>query len=438
MSTQMGPKNQSVPRNGEPFFDYGVQYITAEGEEFGEDLRRWEQLGLCSRLPSDQVGTASTKDGFTPFGDDGEAGGSFVGHGGMGVLATKIIDDIEREFPSSLTVNRGFPDQKRRVTGLSKTADGGWTLRTKGGAALGPFTAVVGAFGQHCLTDPFLSTGGVAAEDVLSCLRRVESNQLIVAQVSFRPTLGVAFAAAHVRGEECLSFIANNARKPHQDGSIKDGDRECWTLISSASFAEREYSKSGKGYRKAAEEHMLAAFQRVLRIPDLSRYSPHINRISHWEDGLSVNCPPSPRPGCLFDAEQSLGWCGDFCTDRPNLEGAAESGRAMAGTLESFLRDSEEKKGLVESGYLPSNVVWVPRVVDNIPGSGSLVDIGQFGHGSRSLPDRFTHTDLVPSYVDGYLGKNNNPQRKTEGRKKKPSGAGQKKNASRRPNRNKK
>lgn len=405
MATQMGPKNQAVPQNGKPFFDYGVQYVTAsDGSAFAADLQRWsDDLGLVRRLAAGAVGTVDAGDGFVPFRKDDAC---YVGHGGMGVLMTALVDEAERECAGSLEVLRGFPDQRQRVVGLSKTTTGtGWQLRTKDGTTLGPFDAVVGAFGQHCLTDPFLLTGGAAAADMLSCLRRVESNQLIVMQVSFDPPLPATFTAAHVQNEDCLSFIANNARKPHQDGSVGNQEgstRENWTLISTASFGEREFHTNKKGYRKIAEEQMLAALQRVLNISNLARHAPKINRINHWEDGLSANHPPATRD-CLFDASHSLGWCGDFCTtDFPNLEGAATSGRAMARTLALYFREGPES-GAESPAYLPCKVDWVPRVVGgSVSKSSSLVDIGRFRHDPESLHPRFTHTDLVPSFVGGY------------------------------------
>jgi len=423
MSTQMGPKNQAAPLNGKPFFDYGVQYITAKDEEFKNEVQRWTDLGLCTRLNNNEVGNVSTENGYTPFkGADGAGAGNYVGNGGMGILITKLIDQAEDEFrpDGNLKVHRGFPNQKKKIQGLSKNSDGKWTLRTKEGESVGPFDFVVGGFAQHCLTDPFLLSGGDATKSMLSCLRKVESNQLIVMQVSFSPPLpskNAPFTAAHVSGEDCLSFVANNSKKPHQDQKFRTDNNsiESWTLISTANFGEREFNTNTNGYRKIAEEKMLAALSRILNIPNLrSKHNPKINRINHWEDGLSANAPPSSR-GCLFDGSQNLGWCGDFCTDRPNLEGAAQSGRAMAHNLNLYYRsknDAGEIFNVHAPEFLPSSVAWIPRTaLKNGPSTSShetLVDIGQFGHSQHALPSLFSHTNLVPSSVDGYdkaLGK---------------------------------
>mmetsp|Transcript_17924 Transcript_17924/g.21959 ORF Transcript_17924/g.21959 Transcript_17924/m.21959 type:complete len:343 (-) Transcript_17924:2-1030(-) len=264
MSTQMGPKNQVIPQNGKPFFDYGVQYITAKDEEFKNEVQRWVELDLCTQLDDDEVGIISAENGYTPFiknRNDKEscAGGNFVGNGGMGILMSKLIDDAEKEFADgTLKVLRGFPDQNKKIQFLSRSSEaqgGKWTLRTKDGNNVGPFDTVIGGFAQHCLTDPFLLSGGDATKSMLSCLRRVESNQLIVMQVSFSPPIpssNAPFTVAHVSGEECLSFIANNSKKPHQDKKVRTGnnDSESWTLISTAIFGEREFNTNKNGYRK--------------------------------------------------------------------------------------------------------------------------------------------------------------------------------------------
>ncbi|MEC8122004.1 MAG: hypothetical protein VX113_08795, partial [Pseudomonadota bacterium] len=59
-----------------------------------------------------------------------------------------------------------------------------------------------------------------------------------------------------------LSFVCNNSRKPHQDGSAPaeaGGAGEHWTLLSTAGFAERQFHGNRRGYREAAERQMLAA-----------------------------------------------------------------------------------------------------------------------------------------------------------------------------------
>jgi len=387
LATQMGPKNQTAPQPGKPFFDYGCQYFTATDATFRQEVTRWQALGLLSALPDGAVGRISS-DGFVAHA--GEI--CWAGNGGMGPMLAQIIEDTAAEFEGIVEHIPGFPDVSMKVTRISKGAHG-WHLTTNGGSKLGPFDFVIGGFAQHCLTDPFLLSGGKECEKMLQCLRRVEHNQLIPIQVSFEGgPLPTNFTAAHVYGEDCLSFISNNSKRPQQSGKLGTPGPEHWTLISTAAFAEREFNTNPKGYRANAQRQMFDAFARTLGIASLSEHRPIINRINHWEDALPTNMPPNSR-GCLFDAEVGLGWCGDFCV-APGIEGAALSGQAMATTLSSFCEHGRE---FDPRGLLPWDDTWSPFK----PESCTLVDIGSFP-AHLGLKVHWTHTQLVPSAIGGY------------------------------------
>lgn len=201
------------------------------------------------------------------------------------------------------------------------------------------------------------------------------------------------FTAAHVMDEESLSWICDNSKKPQQSGTLGTPGPQHVTLLSTAGFAEREFNGNPMGYKHVAEREMLAALGRVLGIVDLKRHRPRVNRINHWEDGLAMNTPPSAH-GCLLDVEYGLGWCGDFCV-LPGVQGAALSGRAMAETLAKHL-DGQE---LDRSGLLPCDELWKPFATGEE--DAAMLDIGAFSP-KLSIPSRITHTDLVPSCIDGY------------------------------------
>eukprot|EP00746_Dinoflagellata_sp_MGD_P161541 gnl/MRDRNA2_/MRDRNA2_88735_c0_seq1.p1 gnl/MRDRNA2_/MRDRNA2_88735_c0~~gnl/MRDRNA2_/MRDRNA2_88735_c0_seq1.p1 ORF type:complete len:507 (+),score=91.94 gnl/MRDRNA2_/MRDRNA2_88735_c0_seq1:89-1609(+) len=388
LATQMGPKNQTAPQPGKPFFDYGCQYFTASDPSFRQEVESWESLGFVSALGDGAVGALSKENGFEKVSADEKC---WVGNGGMGPMLDKIIQSTAKEFAGIVEHVAGFPDSNKAVNKLARKSHG-WELGCKGGDKLGPFDFVIGGFAQHVLTDPFLLTGGQACEQMLKCLRRVESNQLIPIQVSFEgDPLPADFTAAHVYGEESLSFVMNNSRKPQQNGKIGTPGPQHWTLISTSSFAETEFNTNPKGYRRAAEEQMFSAFSRLLGVPSLSKHRPAVNRINHWEDGLAAKTPPNSR-GCLFDVDTGLGWCGDFCV-MPGIEGAAKSGQAMATTLRDFV----EGKDFDQRGLLPAEVDWVPFE----PRDATMVDIGAFSS-KLGMESNWTHTDLVPSAIGGY------------------------------------
>merc|ERR1711971_123120 len=100
----------------------------------------------------------------------------WVGNGGMGPMLTNLIEQTAKEFEGIVELVSGFPNQSLAAVGISKARDS-WEVSLKGGQKLGPFDFVIGAFAQHVLTDPFLLSGGAPCENMLKCLRRVESNQ---------------------------------------------------------------------------------------------------------------------------------------------------------------------------------------------------------------------------------------------------------------------
>merc|ERR550534_658937 len=390
LATQMGPRNQTAPQPGKPFFDYGCQYFTSSDDWFAEEAERWASLGACQPLPAGAIGTLSRDAGFAPC----AVGKCWVGNGGMGPMLDRLIEHTAREFDDVLELVSGFPNVNAKVESLEKRA-AGWVLRTKGRSELGPFDFVIGGFAQHVLTDPFLKSGGAASERMLRCLQRVESNQLIPIQVSFEgDALPMDFIAAHVYGEESLSWICNNSAKPQHNGRWGTPGQQHLTLLSTAAFAEREFNCNPKGYKGTAEKSMLSAMARVLGVESLATHRPRINRINHWEDGLACNTPPASRK-CLLDVDVGLGWCGDFCVS-PGLQGAALSGRAMAEVLaESICVGAAFDR----AGLLPADEAW-PRIGAGETGD-TLLDMGAFSP-ALGLRAHLTHTDLVPSAVGGY------------------------------------
>merc|ERR1719210_2131265 len=105
LATQMGPRNQTVPKPGKPFFDYGCQYFTATDAIFRQEVTRWQELGFLSALPDGEVGVISP-DGFVAT--TGEK--CWVGNGGMGPMLTRIIEDTRNEFEGTVEQISGFPN----------------------------------------------------------------------------------------------------------------------------------------------------------------------------------------------------------------------------------------------------------------------------------------------------------------------------------------
>merc|ERR1719265_2702099 len=90
LATQMGPKNQTLPRPGQPFFDYGCQYFTSTEPWFQQEVEHWRASGYVTALGAGEIGKLSEKNGFSPI---GAAEKCWVGNGGMGPMLNKIIED---------------------------------------------------------------------------------------------------------------------------------------------------------------------------------------------------------------------------------------------------------------------------------------------------------------------------------------------------------
>lgn len=389
-ASQMGFKNQTLCQAGKPYHDYGCQYFTAKNPAFEAEVLRWLKLGLCQALREGSIGTLDSKRGFMAFSDRQ----CWVGNGGMSPMMSALISQAAMEFGDALDHISGFPTEEDKVQSLSKTASG-WSLKTRKGDCLGPFDVVVGAFSQHCLTDPFLASGLEPCAAMLGCLRRVESNQIIVMQVIFDVALSTDFVAAHVIGDPDLAFVSNNSQKPQQSGKLGTPGPQHWTLLSTAEFAEQEFNRNPKGYRRSAETRMLGALAHLLGLHSIEEHRPRIQRINHWEDGLPVTTPPGSR-GCLFDAQQQIGWCGDFCV-APCVEGAFLSGISMAREIAAYWSDPSSYDS---GGLLPASEQQWPRI--RAAADAAVVDIGAFPGMAGQLLSSCTHTDLVPSAVKDY------------------------------------
>lgn len=397
-TTQMGPKNSTPPAPGKPYFDYCCQSFTADDPWFRAEVLRWRDLGFCQAMPPGQIGTISAEDGFQHFPED--ATEIWVGNGGMEPFIKRLINQTVNEFAGIVEHVCGWPDEGQKVVHLRKDASTSkWHLTTRCGRELGPFDVVIGGFAQHLLTDPFLLTAGPPADKMLRCLRRIESNQIIAMQVELERSekLPMPFAAAHVLGDDALAWVSNNCSKPQQNGQIGTPGAAHLTLLSHAKFAEELYHRHAKRYKKDSERVLLASLAKVLGVQDLSHFRPRVNRINHWEDGVPMNTPPESR-GCLFDADEGLGWCGDFCV-APNVQGAALSGAAMAQVVADYLHAGGSD--FDRAGLLPADNVWVPICGGDT--KCTIVDIGAYSQ-TLCLKPHITHTDLVPSAIGGYKG----------------------------------
>eukprot|EP00747_Dinoflagellata_sp_TGD_P166247 gnl/TRDRNA2_/TRDRNA2_188750_c0_seq1.p1 gnl/TRDRNA2_/TRDRNA2_188750_c0~~gnl/TRDRNA2_/TRDRNA2_188750_c0_seq1.p1 ORF type:complete len:516 (-),score=85.31 gnl/TRDRNA2_/TRDRNA2_188750_c0_seq1:148-1695(-) len=331
-ASQMETEHNTIfPRRGQPFFDYGCQYVTAGDEWFRSKMERYEKAGICHRWP---VGVLSKEGGFEML--DPVPG--WAGQAGMWKLQEDMVANIAAERKDALELHHSvnswpprdgqkFPDQSPLVCEtFQKHTDGTWTLRNGRGDTFGPFDVLIGAFVSHNHTNVQLNTPATKRmKDYLH--DNLCFSPVITAMVIFDRPLGLKFNAAFVAGDHRLAWVSRNNGKVGSQVPFEADGREFWTFIAPAQYSCESFEKDAKGYKRRAFEDFLAAFGDLVG-RDLWQHRPHLVRALHWESGLPCTTPPSDA-GCVFDQQQSLGWCGHWAL-YGSVEGAAVSGKKMA------------------------------------------------------------------------------------------------------------
>jgi len=340
--------NTIYPRPGAAFFDYGCQYITAGDAWFKSKMESFEAKGFCHRWP---VGVLSHEHGFESI----KPAPGWAGAEGMWVLQEKMVGQIAAERGQHLelhhsvahwppTPGQKFPDQSPLVVeNYEKNKDGTWTLWNAKGESFGPFDVLVGAYASHNHTNVQLRNA--ATQRMRDYLHdNLRFSPVITAMVIFRQPLKLAFNAAYVVGDARLAWASNNNRKVGQNIAFKADGREFWTFMAPAKYSFESFETDGRGYKKRAFNDFITAFSELVGL-NLWQYEPYMVRALHWEAGLPCTTLPS-EAGCLFDAEQSLGWCGQWAT-HGGVEGAALSGKCMAELVAGITRGIELPAGAV-------------------------------------------------------------------------------------------
>ena len=134
--------------------------------------------------------------------------------------------------------------------------------------------------------------------------------------VSFDESLELPFDGAFVQ-ESPLSWISRNDSKPG-----RGGDYESWVLHASPDWSDRCIDEEPD----SARSNLIEAFwQATGSKPRTTRYAAG----HRWRYAI----PPQPLESrCLFDSQQRIGACGDWCSG-PRVEGDSLSGMAMAGRI---------------------------------------------------------------------------------------------------------
>ncbi len=361
-------------------FDHGCQFFRGDTKEMSERLLpEWISLGWVAPWKA-RLGCVNTtlntgvKDFFGVPTNDAEV---YIGVGGMHLLPRKILD------AAKVTVRRGT-----RVASVRKSGEK-WELRgTRGDAA---FHDTMEADAQRvqeeslCLADAVIFTDISSSSEswhrasagIPNTLRKKIPNKarlpLFSCMVALDRPVGhlIPYDGFTVAGNSDLWFAARSQSKP----GIPQGGSECWTLVSTPSFAVSQIKKTTMrdpitGEFRPQENDYLntipgpALFDAFLRaimpqLPDNETPKSTYLQAQRWGSGLPV--PDSlvdkeeeivgtrycselksslaflttqNQGDCdefLADDDHNLYYAGDFCSYRnPGFEAAALSGVSVA------------------------------------------------------------------------------------------------------------
>jgi renalase len=268
-------------------FDHGAQYFKATTPEFREEIATWERAGVAAAW--------------------GE--GRFVGVPDMTAPA--------RATGADLTLNYNCT-----ISALTQT-NGAWFVSALEGAVAQP----VGGFGAVLLAIPAPQVANVLAASGLKLLG--------VDIATYAPCWALMVAlekpiqghAPSVKpASEIIAWIANNSSKPQRAPRPA-----CYVAHAHAAWSRANLELS----REDARDVMLAEFA-TLTGADLAGSSAVAHR---WRYALVERAVGQP---CLFDAQASVGACGDWCLG-PRVEDAWLSGRALGQRLVQHLAKPSSK-----------------------------------------------------------------------------------------------
>ncbi len=284
-----GPGGRTTTRReGEYIFDHGCQYLTVHDERFQRYLDAWAEQGAVSawkmRLANCQEGV------ITPLRDETRR---WVGVPGMNAIAKRLADGLEVE-------------QGVRVSALL-SGEEGWSLVSEQPLPDENYEIVVVA------TPPDQAVPLLAQSPSLQAsAASVRMQPCWAVMLAFEYDLELSFDAAFVRGSP-LVWVCNNGSKPGRPGP------ESWVLHASPAWSRAHLEDTPE--QVAAE--LVESF---FKATGCKRVSPAFVRAHRWRYAAPENALAST---CLWDAEQNLAACGDWCHS-PRAEGAFLSGLQLA------------------------------------------------------------------------------------------------------------
>ena len=275
-------------------FDHGAPAFEAQDPLFRQALGRWAREGFVrpwhARLAKvDAEGDIQ----------EAEDENLWVGIPRMSALVRSLASGLEIEY-------------EQRITALVRQQEQ-WYLDTAEGERRGPYDIVVSAIpaeqAEALLRGTSELAERVATQSLVPCFALL---------LGYEGSLDLEWDGVKYQAHPLLSRAYRNSAKPLRPAE------EAWVLYANAAWSAEHEESNPERLGPLLLESFAASLR--LQLPTPAYLSLHRWRFSQATQALG--------PSCLFDYEQNLGVCGDWCLGS-GVESAFLSGSAMAQQLVS-------------------------------------------------------------------------------------------------------
>ncbi len=285
----------STRRAQDATWDHGAQFFKVRDRNFARHVQAWQAQGVVAPWKGEVVNLTP---GQAPVPSTSEVT-RFVGAPRMSALTRHLSGGLNLQA-------------KVRVGGLHKQHNGAWELTDEHGKALGRWDRVILAApapqSVQLLKPVHAQMAATAAKAVMDpCWALL---------VGFAAGLETGFDAAVVQ-DAPISWMARDNSKPGRPY----GER--WMIHASPQWSQEHLELE----REDVAKRLMGITAEILNIklPPTTSVSAH-----RWRYALASG--PIGEP-CLYDADQGLGACGDWClggrVEAAWLSGAAAAGRVL-------------------------------------------------------------------------------------------------------------
>ncbi len=277
----------STRRMGPWHFDHGAQYLTAREPEFQAQVRAWEALNIVQPWTGRIVRFRNGV--FQPL-ESSER--RYVGVPGMSAIVRYLTRELDVHYDT-------------QVSTVTPHAHG-WRLKDIMGADLGVFQVVALALPAPQAVELAIGLSPIAERAM------VKMAPCWSIMLGFDRTLAFPFDGAFM-DDPALAWAARNNSKPGRPPA------EAWTLHGTREWSAAHLESGGE----QVAARLLASFASAV---NEKRLFPAARIYHRWRFAEAVE---NAGEACLYDSEQRLGACGDWCLEG-RIEAAWRSGRALA------------------------------------------------------------------------------------------------------------